>query len=152
MSSFYGGGTAGAPLATTVPVSEATNPAAGTGTAAARSDHVHQRLTSTTVQTTATDGTVTVTFTRTFPAQPGVVIAPYGSGSGALAWEIPTFTQDGGGNYTGCTVRFYRAQTLPALTSIILIGPLITALQNFNVFGGAVGAVTFGLVAIMPSN
>lgn len=57
-----------------------------------------------------------------------------------------------GALYTGCTIKGSRAQLLPALTSIILIGPLISALQNFDVLGGSASGVEVSVIAIQPSN
>lgn len=147
MSGITGGG-AGVALTGNAPISEATTAAVGAGSAAARDDHVHPRLSSTTVQTTDTNGVATVAFTRTFPAakKPGVVLTGYDTNSQPLMFEVTGFQTDGGGNFTGCTVKVYRTRTLPATLT------LLTDLLNFNIVGGAASNVEFSCVAIMASN
>lgn len=141
----------GAPLANTAPLSESGTAVAGGGGAASRQDHVHPRLTSATRVTLAGDGTATVTYTRSFPSKPAVNLTAINPSGRQVVLEVTGDIQTGG-LYTGCTIKGSRAQLLPALTSIVLIGPLITALQNFDVLGGSASGVEVSVIALMPSN
>lgn len=147
MSGITGGG-ASVALTGNAPISEATSSAVGSGAAAARDDHVHARLSSTTVQTTDVSGNATIVFTRVFPAakKPGVVLTGYDTNSQPLMFEVTAFQQDGSSNWTGCTVKVYRTRTLPAALT------LLTDLLSFNIAGGVASSVEFSCVAILPSN
>lgn len=141
----------GAPIAfaSSAPLPEATSATAGAQTQAARGDHVHPRLTSTTVQSTAADGTATIVFTRTFPIakKPGVVLTAYDANAQPITFQVTAFQTDAGvNNYTGCTIKAYRSQTIPQNLATLLLGAV------FNLFGGTVGVTEFSCVAIMASN
>lgn len=135
-------------LANVVPLAEATAAASGAGAQASRADHVHPRLTSTTVQSTDASGNATIIFTRTFPAarKPGVVLTGYDNSGQPLSFQVTAFQTDGGGNYTGCTIKAYRSQVIPQNLVTLLAGAV------FNLFGGTVGVSEFSCVAIMASN
>jgi hypothetical protein len=134
-------------LTDSLPVAENTTPSAGTMAQATRGDHTHKRLTSVTSQSTAANGEATVTFTRTFTGEPGVVLSPReDTDNGALTWKVRSYVIDGGtGQYTGCVIRFYRIQPLPN----VLV--LLSALLNFRVDAGVVGVIPFVCTAVAAS-
>lgn len=136
------------PLSDNAPVSEATLSGAGVVGSASREDHIHKRLSSTTVQQTDSNGLKFVAFTRLFPSQPGILCTPHGVSPGGqpLLWEIQSFQQDGSLNYTGCTVQFYRTRTIPQSLATLLLSAV------YNLFSGSVGVTEFTCVAIMASN
>lgn len=140
------------PLSSTPPVAEKVVSAVGAGAAAARNDHAHERLTSTTVQTLGASGNVTVMFTRSFATMPGVVCTAYKpTDSLPVSFEVPSWVMDGS-NYIGCVIHGNKAQALPALTGIVLLLNLIPALASFNPFAGAADGTQFSCVAILASN
>lgn len=141
------------PLATTAPVSESTIPVIGSVEAAARSDHQHPRLTSTTMVTLDANNEAVVTFTRTFSKKPGLAITFEESVDGMpISFKVKTWATDGSGNYTGCVIKGYRATLLPTLSGIILIGPLISALSNLNIFGGSAQGISVSVIAVQQSS
>lgn len=133
--------------ATTAPQPEKTGAAVGTQNSRfALEDHQHPRLTSTTYATLAADGTATVTFTRSFVNKPGVVLTEVdATGAQPLTCVVMGFigTQ---GAYTGCTVKGFRGQTLPAV--IALLGTL----TNFNVFAGPASGAVVSVIAVARSD
>lgn len=140
-------------LTNDAPPPEATNPAAGTGGMAARDDHKHPRLTSATVQVLDGTGAATVLFTRAFAALPAVTCLLYEATSAQpVVFKVKGWVQDANGNYTGCQVQGYRASVLPALSGIGLLTGLVTALANYNVFGGSAAGAQFCCIALQPSN
>lgn len=133
------------------PATEAVSPAAGAAALASRSDHKHERLTSATVQVLDGTGAATVTFTRAFAALPAVTCLLYEATTGQpVVFKVESWVMTGA-NYTGCVVRGYRASVLPSLSGILLIGPLLTALANYNVFGGSAAGAQFCCIALQPS-
>lgn len=139
-------------LANDPPVSEANAPAVGIAGMAAREDHKHPRLSSATQSTLNASSEAVLTFTRVFSAMPVVTCLLYENADAQpVVFKVKSWTQDGQGNYTGCTVKGYRASILPALSGILLVGPLISALANFNVFGGSAAGAQFCCLALMPS-
>lgn len=150
-SSFYGGG-AEVQLADNAPVAEVIVPAAGAMPTASRGDHAHPRLTSATIATLDANGEAIVAFTRSFATMPAVgCLLIEASDSQPIVFKVKSWTQNAG-LYTGCTIKGYRSSVLPTLSGIILIGPLITALANFNVFGGSAAGAQFSCVALQTSN
>jgi len=133
--------------ATTTPKSEMTGGSVGaTSGQFALADHQHPRLTSTTYATLGTDGTATVTFTRTFVNKPGVVLTEVdAAGQQPLSCVVTTFTQSNG-LYTGCTIKGFRGQALPAV--IALLG----ALTNFSVFAGPASGAVVSVIAVARSD
>lgn len=132
-------------LADTNPSAEATAPSPGTMALPPRADHAHQRLSSTTTQSTAANGEQTVTFTRAFDKEPGITCtAREDTDNGALTYKVRSFVMSGP-QYVGVVIKFYRIQPLPN----VLV--LLSALLNFRVDAGAVGVLPFSCVAIASS-
>lgn len=141
------------PLTSTAPVAEGLVAAVGSGSAAARDNHVHQRLTSTTVQTLGTGGDVTINFTRLFATMPGVVCTAYKATDNLpVTFEVKSWIQDAQLNYTGCVIHGGKAQTLPNVSGVLLLTGLVSALNQFNPFSGDATGTQFSCVAIMASN
>jgi hypothetical protein len=65
---------------------------------------------------------------------------------------VKAWTKDASGNYTGCTIKGARASLLPALSGIALLTGLVTALANYNVFGGSAAGAQFCCLAVQPSS
>lgn len=134
-------------LSNDMPVSEAVTGGSGTGVKASRSDHSHKRLTSVTAHSTAANGEATIVFTRTFAAKPGLTLgAEEDADGGALSWKVRSYTTNAQSQITGCVVKFYRTQPLPAVLT------LLTALLNFRVDAGTVGVVPFTCIAVERSS
>lgn len=134
------------------PVSEKTAPSPGDMEVGARSDHVHPRLTSATMHNLGETGEATVTFTRPFAGLPAVTCLLYeATNSQPVVFKVKDWVRNGDA-YTGCTIQGFRASLLPALSGVLLIGPLITALANYNVFGGSAAGAQFCCIALHPSN
>jgi len=150
------------------PKSEMTGGATGGETRYAREDHQHDRLTSTTVATVAAGNTAAVEFTRTFTREPGINYSELPAtadttAAGAadtaavaqptthkvIAWKKgPTTTLPNAAatDYTGCTVRVWRAQTVPQnLVNLLLSGV-------FNIFAASVVGTRFSLIAVARSD
>jgi hypothetical protein len=148
------------------PKSEMTGGAVGTQDKRfALEDHQHDRLTSTTYATLAADGRATVTFTRTFMNKPGFSITEIdGANTQPLVCVVESFIQPGGAGtpYTGCVVKGYRSQALPAqpqmnvlaiLTTVVGgINAMAASLTGFNVFGGSPSGASVSVVAIARSD
>lgn len=140
-------------LSDTTPAPEKTAPTAGQADQGARADHSHPRLTSATIQALDTNGLAAITFTRLFNAMPAVTCLLYeASDAQPVVFKVKSWAQDGNGAYTGCTIQGYRSSILPALSGILLVGPLISALGNYNVFGGSASGAQFCCIALQPSN
>lgn len=126
------------PPATTTPPATALDGALGTSGAYARADHTHAARVQRTVLTTATDGTATWTFARPIAVASGALLVVQVTGR--------TFTSSGGvDTHTAVTIKAQRSQMLPA-TLVSL-----SALINFNVFGGSPAAVKVNLFAADPT-
>lgn len=138
------------PIAKTVPKSETVGGAAGAMNAASAADHQHPRLTSVHRVVLAANGTATVAYTRTFDKKPGIVLTAINPTGRVVALEVVTDT-GADGAWTGCTIRGVRSQVLPSLSGILLIGPLLTALGNFDIFGGSAAGVDVSVVAVQQS-
>lgn len=135
------------PLTSLIPAPEGVLPAIGMDDTAARGNHVHQRLSSTTVQVLGANGDATITFTRSFATMPGVICTAYKATDNLpVTFEVKSWVQDGSNNYTGCIIHGSKAQTLPAV--IALVGTLI----NYNVFAGSATGTQFSCVALQASN
>lgn len=153
-------------IATTPPKGETTAAVAGMTTKAQGADHQHPRLTSTTYATLDSNGRATITFTRSFLNKPGFSITEIDtSKTQPLVCVIESFVQPGGAGtpYTGCVVKGYRSQALPAqpapLNVLALLGTaiggintLLSSLTGFNVFGGSPADATISVVAIARSD
>lgn len=135
------------------PSSEGVAAAPGVASLASRVDHKHERLTSATVQTLNAQGEVAIAFTRLFAAKPTVTCTLYEAADNQpVIFKVKTWTQDGGGNYTGCTIKGYRSSILPSLSGVTLLTGLITALTNFNVFGASAAGAEFSCIALQVSS
>lgn len=155
--------------ATTVPKTEMPGGKAGDDTQRfATADHAHPRVTSTTVGTVQSGNTAVVEFTRTFTAEPGInyselpatadtTAAPAADTSATaqptthkvIAWtKGPTATLPNAAAtaYTGCTVRVYKAQTVPQNLVNLLLGGV------FNLFGASVVGTRFSIIAVARSD
>lgn len=152
MGSFYGGA---APidvaLAAVIPPSEGVAGSAGTMSTAARGDHAHARLTSATTNTLDSNGSATITFTRSFTVPPAVTCLLVEAGAAQpVIFKVSSWIMTGA-LYTGCVIGGQRASILPSLSGIALLSGIITALSNFNVFGGSAAGAVFSCIAIQPS-
>ncbi len=147
-------------LSDTPPMSEAKTPAAGMSTAIPRQDHQHPRLTSATVGAVASGNTATVTFTRAFANEPTIdycelpatatTVTPDAADTAANAQpttaKVIAWTRDGQGNYTGCTLRVWRSQTIPTNLATLLLGGV------FSVFSASVVGTRFSIIALARSD
>ncbi|MGX9983954.1 hypothetical protein [Methylobacterium fujisawaense] len=141
----------GATPATAVPPATALDGSMGTSGNFARADHTHAARVQRTVLTTASDGTATWTFARPISVPSGAlpVIAYMVEDQGTpvvVQVTSRTFTSAGGvDTHTAVTIKAQRSQVLPAaLVSL-------SALLNFNVFGGSPAAVKVNLFAADPT-
>lgn len=137
-------------LADTAPAAEVTTAQAGMMDKGSRGDHKHPRLTSAGRVTLGADGTAAVTYTRSFTASPSIVLTAINPTGRAVQLEIVSDTKTGA-LFTGCVVKGYRSQLLPSLGGIVLIGPLLTALGNFDVLGGSASGVEVSVIALEKS-
>lgn len=156
--------------ATTMPQPEKTGAAIGsTPSNFAMADHQHPRLTSTNYATLASDGTATVTFTRSFVNQPGVNMTEVDAAGkqplvcSVQSWVRETMTPTPSGAYVGCVIKGQRAQMLPTINplsgTITLLSGVITgvngivsALTGYNVFGGGVAGASVSVIAVARSD
>lgn len=137
-------------LVSTSPQPEVTGGSAGAMEAASRGDHQHPRLTSSTRVVLDANGMVTVVYTRSFVAKPAITVTAINPSGRAVMLEIVNDVVTNG-LYTGCVLKGYRSQLLPSLSGILLIGPLLTALGNFDVVGGSAAGVEVNVIAIQAS-
>lgn len=163
-----------------VPQPEMTGGAAGVeGRKVSGAGHRHPRLTSTTGNTTAkptshvigSDGTVAISFTRTFDVFPGTVFTevppqPPTNGQPIVMPALPaqfrveSWVRDAQGKYTGCVVRAWRGQNLPTmglvsglLAAVITgINGVIGSLTGYNVYAGNVAGTAFTCIAVQRSD
>ena len=139
-------------LTNSPPVREGVTPDVGVGQTASRDDHIHPRLSSATVAQLDGNARATVTFTRSFTTTPCVqCLLVEGADSQPVVFKVESWVMTGA-LFTGCVLRGYRSSVLPALSGILLVGPLISALANYNVFGGSAANAQFCCLAIQPSN
>lgn len=152
--------------ATTTPASETTGGNVGTDpTQYAQKGHQHPRLTSTTYATLDGSGQATITFSRTFFNKPGLNLTETDAATGSqpLVLRGITWQRDVNGLYTGVTIQGQRAQMLPTInplsgtltlvTQVVTgVNALVTALTNYNVFGGNAAGATVSVIAIARSD
>ncbi|WP_370309304.1 hypothetical protein [Sphingobium abikonense] len=154
------------------PKSEAVNAAKGAQTGRfALEDHQHPRLTSTTIGTIGGSGTATISFTRSFTKEPGMVITEI---PGTLppqsmpatfkveSWVREVMTPTPSGAYIGCVVRCWRGQLLPTMNQVSVasllsgviggLNTVIAALTGFNVFGASANGTAFSCIAVQRSD
>lgn len=148
--------------ASVTPKSEVTGGAVGTVTQKyATEDHSHPRLTSTTYATLDNDGRATITFTRAFLNKPGFSITEIDTNkTQPLVCVVESFI--GPGPYTGCVIKGYRSQALPAqpqMNLLAILGTVVAgvnaiaaSLTGFNVFGGSPAGASVSVVAIARSD
>lgn len=148
--------------ATATPKSETTGGGLGTQSSRfAMEDHQHPRLTSTTYATLDTDGRATVTFTRSFTNKPGFSITEIDTNkTQPLVCVVESFI--GTGPYTGCVIKGFRSQALPAqpqMNLLAILGTVVAgvnaiaaSLTGFNVFGGSPANASVSVVAIARSD
>lgn len=155
-------------FATDPPKAEATAAGQGAGQMIPRDTHQHPRLTSVVVGTVAAGNTAVVQFTRSFANEPGIdyqelpasanTTAPPASETDAnaqptacrvIAWtKGPTalLPNAAAGDFTGCTVRIWRSQTIPQNLVNLLLGGV------FNLFAASVVGTRFSLIAVARSD
>lgn len=133
-------------LGDATPNSESLSGTAGAAALASRWDHRHPRLTSATYGTLNASGEVTINFTRTFTAKPTVALE-YEESTDAqpVILKVKSWITDGSGNYTGCVVKGYRLNTLPATIT------LLTALVSFSISTGSASGVVVSVIALQAS-
>lgn len=155
--------------AASVPQPEKTGGAAGsTLNQFALPDHQHPRLTSVVTGAIAAGNTATILFTRSFASEPGIDyqelppsanttapdaadMAPNAQPSACkvIAWTKGSTTalpQAAAGEFTGCTVRVWRSQTIPQNLVNLLLGGI------FNIFATSVVGTRFSLIAVARSD
>lgn len=155
--------------ANVAPMSEKTGAAIGSQDGRfAKEDHQHPRLTSVVVGTVAAGNTATISFTRAFASEPGIdyqelppsanTTAPDANDTAAnaqptnckvIAWtKGPTaaLPNAAASEYSGCTVRVWRAQTIPTNLTTLLLGGV------FNLFAASVVGTRFSLIAVARSD
>lgn len=141
------------PLSGSMPLPEANAPLAGSGTAAARDDHTHQRLSSGSAEATNlldVNGEASITFTRSFAKNPIVVISEVeATDLPSVTFKVVSYTLTGA-VVTGCVIKGKRRRALPNIGSIVLLTNLITALNNFLPEVNAAGA-RFSYCAVASS-
>lgn len=134
------------PFSDMMPVAEATAQP-GTAEVASRGDHKHPRLTSSTTGVIGANGEATVTFTRSFAQKPGWIPSwEEAADNQPVEIKVKTWITDGEGNYTGCVIKAYRAQTVPQNLVSLLLGGV------FNLFAGSAAGVSYSFVAIQQSS
>lgn len=146
--------------ANTAPMAERATASVGAQTARfALEDHQHPRLTSVTTGSIASGNTAVVAFTRSFSAEPGIdyielpptpttttpVAGDLAATAQPTACKVVAWTMDGV-NYTGCTIRVFKSQTIPQNLVTLLLGAV------FNLFGASVVGTRFSLIAIARSD
>lgn len=150
---------AAALLSDSMPMEEGTAPAAGALGKASRGDHAHKRLTHAGAITLDGTAHATVMFSRTFSKEPGLTGTPIEDNTSpvprlkARRWlkaDGTTWVDGQGQAIAGAYLYADRARSLPALSGILLVGPLITALAGYLPFEPAAGA-RFTLIAVESS-
>lgn len=133
------------PFADTPPLAEGGSAAAGGMSMATRADHQHPRLTATANGTLNASGEATITFSRIFPSKPSVIITLVESPDNQpVVFKVKSWTTNGS-DYTGCTIKGYRSQTIPQNLVTLLLGSV------FNLFAGSVAGAEYSLIAVQAS-
>lgn len=138
-------------IGTDTPLPESAAGTPGSAAMAADSFHTHPTISWRGNVTLDASGLSTVTFGRTFNAEPPVFLTAVNPSGRPVQLEIVSYTQSPPGTWTGVNIRGYRSQILPSLSGIVLVGPLVTALSNFDPLGGSAAGVKACVVALMPS-
>jgi len=139
------------PLGNNIPPQESAAGAVGSADSAAVANHSHPTISWRTNVTLDGSGMSAVNFGRTFAAKPPVFLTAINPAGRPVMLEIVSYIESPPGTYTGVNIRGYRSQLLPALSGILLLGPLLTALGNFDIFGGSAASVEVCLIALVPS-
>ncbi len=128
------------------PLSEATGGSAGASPQMfSMGDHRHPRLTSVTKSTLDGSGLATVTFTRSFANEPGVVLTPIApGGTQPVMMQVQSWTMNAG-LYVGCVVKGYRSRPLPSVIA------LLSALLNYDMCAGDASGVGVSVIAVQVS-
>jgi hypothetical protein len=147
--------------ANSAPMAEKTGAAIGQATTRyALEDHQHPRATSTTVGSVTTGNTAYVPFSRTFTNEPGINYSELPATSNTTTpdsadtavnaqpttHKVIAWSKDANGLFTGCTIRVFRAQTIPTNLVSLLLGGV------FNLFGSSVIGTRFSLIAVARSD
>lgn len=147
--------------ANAAPMVEKTGAAIGTqNTRFALEDHQHPRVTSTTVGSVTAGNTATIDFTRSFTNEPGIdyselppaantstpVAADTAANQQPTTHKVIAWKFDAQGRYVGCTIRVWKAQTIPTNLVTLLLGGV------FNLFAASVVGTRFSLIAIARSD
>ncbi len=137
------GGKVPTPLSDTPPDPESTSARAGAMTEASRADHAHPRLTSShSGLVLNASGVLAVTFTRSFTQKPSIVLTPVVPVGETQPTVLAVQSYTGSaGNWTGCTVRGWKAQ----IVSVSILG------VNVNALGGSAAGSEFTLIALQVS-
>lgn len=143
------------------PSAEATTPSPGNAlTKYVQEGHSHPRLTSVTVGSVTTGNTATVAFTRAFANEPGIdyqelpatgtttTADPADTNAAAQPTQskVIAWVKDANGNFTGCTLRVWKSQTVPQNLATLLLGGV------FNLFAASVIGTRFSLIAVARSD
>lgn len=137
--------------ATATPPATALDGIKGTSPEYARADHTHAARVQRTVLTTAADGTATWTFSRPIAVASGklppVAYMVEDTGSPVVVQVVGrVMTSDGTTDtHTAVSIKAQRSQFLPG----VLLS--LSALLNFNVFGGPVSGVRVNIWAADPT-
>jgi len=150
------------PFSTMMPKSEAGAPVPGAVDAITRPDHQHPRLTATAKGALDANGLATVVFTQVFDNEPAITVISVGARSAQKS--VPdfdvTFTQDGAGKFTGCTVYGRRARALPQQTQLNVLSVLTGVIAGVNTIATTLGGYDptepaagagFSLIAVKSS-
>lgn len=135
------------PFSDATPMPESKTGTPGVAAVAVRAGHEHPRLTSaTTGHVLDAAGEATINFTRTFVGKPAVTyMLDELADNGPVIIKVKSWTTNANGEYTGCVVKGYRGQSLPASIT------LLTALISFNVFAGTTTGAAFTFIALQRS-
>lgn len=142
------------------PKGESTVPNAGSMAKAQGAGHEHPRLTSAVIGSVVSGNTATISFTRSFSKEPSIDYAelpptsttttpdPADTAASAqpTAFKVVAWQRDGNGNYTGCTIRVWKSQTVPQNLATLLLGGV------FNLFAASVVGTRFSLIALARSD
>lgn len=118
------------------------------GNVFAMGNHQHPRLTSASYATTASDGTATVPFTRTFPAAPTYTINPVGSFGQALPMANVVSWVMSGSDYVGANIKAVKPANSAPLAAVTVLGVSVSVGAQvvtpvFSDAGGVLLSCTF---------
>lgn len=145
-------------LANTTPKSELGSAKAGTAVKASRMDHVHPTISWRGRVTLGADGKATVTFGRSFSAEPVIQLTAINPVGNKIVLEVESDIKTGD-VWTAAVITGTRARALPTLgsvsgllTAVITgINSVTTALSGFNLFTDPAAGVVVNVLVIEPS-